>query len=216
MAALKHSSSRDAWIMAWTLALMLHALAIVGIRRFPPIGGASATRPAQLEPVQLVFSPPSPTPTKEEKPHFFSELPPDRKDVAPKKADFLSNVTSRARDNVSGGDGDLPRMKGEGDAPMVSREPNGGSSHPAPSSPAPPPTPPSPPQTTPRPSSPSAGAAAARRHTDASVVPERRRDRPRGRVLRRRTIDFAEKVNRILVDEKGEGPDIANYVVSIS
>ena len=161
MAALKHSSSRDAWIMAWTLALMLHALAIVGIRRFPPIGGASATRPAQLEPVQLVFSPPSPTPTKEEKPHFFSELPPDRKDVAPKKADFLSNVTSRARDNVSGGDGDLPRMKGEGDAPMVSLEPNGGSSHPAPSSPAPPPTPPSPPQTTPRPSSPSAGAAAA-------------------------------------------------------
>jgi hypothetical protein len=40
----------------------------------------------QPEPVQLAVRPQSPTskpsPTREEKPHFFSELPPDRKDVA--------------------------------------------------------------------------------------------------------------------------------------
>ena len=158
MAALRHSSSRDAWIFAWALAFMLHALAIVGIRQFPHIGGAPATRPAQLEPIQLVFSPQSPTPAREEKPHFFSELPPDRKDVAPAKADFLSNVTSRARDLVPGGDAALPRMRGEGDAPTVALEPSGGSSPPPPSSP---PAPPSPPLTTPRPSPPSTGASAA-------------------------------------------------------
>ena len=155
MAAHNHSSSRDAWIIAWALAFLLHALAIVGIRHFPPIGGASATRPALPEPVQLVFSPQAPTPAREEKPRFFSELPPDRKDVAPAKADFLSNVTSRARDMVPGGDATLPRMRGEGDAPMVGLEPSGGSSHP------PSPAPPSPPLATPRPSPPSTGTSAA-------------------------------------------------------
>src|SRR5215510_14803067 len=113
MAALRQNSGRDAWIIAWALAFLLHALAIVGIRRFPIMGGASAARPAQPQPIQLVFSPPPAAPSREEKPNFFSELPPDRKDKAPDKADFLSNVTSRARDMVPGGDGDLPRMRGE-------------------------------------------------------------------------------------------------------
>jgi hypothetical protein len=159
MSAYKHSSSRDAWIIAWALTFLLHALAIVGMRHFSPIGRASATRPAQPEPIQLVFSPPTPKPSQDAKPNFFSELPPDRKDVAPKHADFLSNVTSRARDQVPGGDAALPRMRGEGDAPMVALEPNGGSSHPATSSPVPPP--PSPPLTTPRPSTTSPGFSAA-------------------------------------------------------
>src|SRR5580765_3811054 len=119
MSAHHHSSRRDAWIIAWALTFMLHALAILGLRQLPPLGGASVSRPAQLEPIQLVFSPQSQTPGREEKPHFFSELPPDRKDVPPQHADFLSNVTSRARDPVAGGDAALPRMRGEGDAPMV-------------------------------------------------------------------------------------------------
>ena len=153
----KRGSSRDAWLIAWALAFLLHALAIVGIRQFPGFGHVAAPQPAQPAPIQLVFSPPSPAASKEEKPQFFSELPPDRKDVAPKKADFLSNVTSRARDNVPGGDGDLPRMKGEGDAPMVALEPNGGPSHP----PSTPPAPPSAPLTTPRPPAPSPGFSGA-------------------------------------------------------
>src|SRR5262245_18650636 len=154
MAARRQGSSRDAWIIAWALAVLLHALGLVGLRQVPVIGRASAARPAQLEPVQLVFSPPSPTSPRDEKPQVFTELPPDRKDAAPAKADFLSNVTSRARDQVPGGDAALPQMRGEVDAPMVELEPNGGSPHPpAPS--------PSPPLTTPSPSPPQPADAAA-------------------------------------------------------
>jgi hypothetical protein len=158
MSAQHHSSSGNAWIIAWALTFMLHALAIVGVRQFSPIGHASATRPAALEPIQLVFSPQSQTPGQEEKPHFFSELPPDRKDVAPKKADFLSNVTSRARDLVPGGTTALPQMRGESNAPTVAMEANGGSSQPPPSSPAPSS---SSPPATPRASPPSTGGPAA-------------------------------------------------------
>jgi len=163
MSALRRSSSRDAWIIAWALAFLLHALAIVGLRHFPVIGPASATRPAQLEPVQLVFSPPSPTPapSPEAKPHFFSELPPDRKDAAPAKADFLSNVTSRARDAVGGGSSALPRMRGESDAPTVALDPSGGSSHPSNASPVPPPAPPTPALKASAPPAASPGASAA-------------------------------------------------------
>jgi hypothetical protein len=63
--------------------------------------------------MQILMAPPDQTP------HFFSELPKDRADKAPDKADFLSNVTSRARDRVPGGESNLPRMQGEGDAPTV-------------------------------------------------------------------------------------------------
>ena len=161
MSARKHSSSRDAWIIAWALTFLLHALAIVGFRRLPPIVPVSANRAAQLEPVQLVFSPQSTGPAREEKPHFFSELPPNRKDVAPDKADFLSNVTSRARDLAPGGDAALPRMRGEGDAPMVALEPNGASSQPPTPPPSPSPTPPATTPATPSPSSPSPAASAA-------------------------------------------------------
>src|SRR5262249_46248126 len=68
---------------------------------------------------------------KSEKPQVFTELPPDRADAAPKHADFLSNVTSRARDRVPGGDDALPRMNGEVDAPMVKLQAEGGASRPA-------------------------------------------------------------------------------------
>jgi hypothetical protein len=68
---------------------------------------------------------------KSEELHFFSELPPDRADAAPKQAHFLSNVTSRARDRIPGGDAALPRMQGESDAPMVKLESDGAPSNPS-------------------------------------------------------------------------------------
>jgi len=64
-----------------------------------------------------------------EAPQSFTELPPDRADTAPKKADLLSNVTSRARDRIPGGDSDLPGMQGNGDVPAVKQAAGGSPSH---------------------------------------------------------------------------------------
>jgi hypothetical protein len=114
-------SDRRAWLIAWVLALALHAGGIFGFRSLP-LPHSAAERSQEPKPIQLVFSSPAPTSNPEE-PHVFTELPPDRADAAPKKADFLSNVTSRARDHVPGGDDALPRMQGQGDAPAVGLEP---------------------------------------------------------------------------------------------
>jgi len=121
--ALKRRSDRNAWFIAWALALALHGVAILGFRWIPPLHPTSTT-PHPPEPIQLVFSRSGPTTNGAEEPHFFSELPPNRADAKPERADFLSNVTSRARDLVPGGDAALPRMQGEGDAPMVKLEPD--------------------------------------------------------------------------------------------
>lgn len=165
MSTLNHSSGRDAWILAWALTLMVHVLALVGLRQLPSVIHPPPVRPSQQEPVELIFSRDAPTSApapiqQEQKLHYFSELPPDRKDVAPDKADYLSNVTSRARDQVPGGNSALPRLKGESDAPTVALQPDGAAS-PPPTSPAvPSPTQPSPPVTarTPAPTSPGATA----------------------------------------------------------
>ena len=143
-----HRSERRAWLIAWVLALALHAVGVLGFRSFPLL---HADRVAQVshepEPIHLVFSSATPAETrKSEEPHFFSELPPNRADAAPKKADYLSNVTSRARDLVPGGDAALPRMHGEGDAPMVRLDPDGNPQRPA--APAPQQTEPSVPRPT--------------------------------------------------------------------
>jgi outer membrane biosynthesis protein TonB len=55
-------------------------------------------------------------------PTLYTELPKDRADKAPKSADFLGNVTSRARDLVPGGEAPLPRLHGEDEFPMVKLE----------------------------------------------------------------------------------------------
>jgi hypothetical protein len=127
--ASKRTSDRKAWIVAWVLTLALHLGAFFGLRGFPQLNPApvQAHEPA---PIQLVFSRPGSETRKTEEPHFFSELPPDRADAAPKKADFLSNVTSRARDRVPGGDASLPRMQGEGEAPTALLEPDDAASRP--------------------------------------------------------------------------------------
>ena len=134
MTLVQRNSDRDSWLLAWVLTLALHAIAVVLIMRLPPTTPAiTIHRP---EPIRLVFARPAPEARRSEAaPHFYSELPRDRADVAPKKADFLSNVTSRARDLVPGGDDALPRMQGEGDAPMVKLDAEGGAPRPAAPSP---------------------------------------------------------------------------------
>jgi hypothetical protein len=139
----RRKPNRDAWIIAWALTLALHAGGILGFHGFSLLAPA-AVAVRKPEPIRLVFKPSAPATRKPEPPQFFSELPPDRADAAPKKPDFLSNVTSRARDRVPGGDAGLPHMEGEADAPTVKLEP-GGNPATAPSPPAPQPTqPPSP------------------------------------------------------------------------
>ncbi|HET9327396.1 MAG TPA: hypothetical protein VFQ05_11520 [Candidatus Eisenbacteria bacterium] len=122
-------TDRRGWLIAWALTLALHLCAFLGLRWLPPLEPSSAAS-REPEPIQLVFTGSRPETRETEKPHFFSELPPDRADASPKSADFLSNVTSRARDLVPGGDETLPRMQGEGDAPTVNLDPDGKPSRP--------------------------------------------------------------------------------------
>ena len=129
-------ASRRTWLLAWGLTLALHALAMLGVQGFRPAAQASP-RAAEPEPVQLVFVEPPPAAPEHQSPTFFSELPPDRADEAPERADFLSNVTSRARDQVPGGSDALPRMKGESDAPMVALDPTQSATPPPASPPVP-------------------------------------------------------------------------------
>ena len=121
---------RDALWIAWALTLALHAAAVLAFRHLPASQQASASlhRP---EPVQLVFEASAPPARTSEAPHFFSELPRERADKAPVHPDFLSNVTSRARDLVPGHAAALPKLSGEGDAPTVKLESRGGPSRPS-------------------------------------------------------------------------------------
>ena len=135
----KRKPERNAWLIAWGLTAALHAGAVLGFRHLPTNHLASTTR--RPEPIQLVFQPSASQARRTEAPHVFSELPPDRRDAAPVKPDFLSNVTSRARDLVPGGEDALPRMNGDADAPTVKLEPQGSPTRSsAPSPPAPQPT----------------------------------------------------------------------------
>ena len=149
----ERNPNRDIWLAAWALTLALHAVAALLFRSLPPPMPEKTVH--RIEPIRLVFAKPGASEARESnKPHVFTELPPDRKDAAPKHADFLSNVTSRARDRVPGGDDAMPQMHGDVDAPMVKLEKDGGASHP----PTPAPTPP-----TAEPASPRAGESLLRR-----------------------------------------------------
>jgi hypothetical protein len=131
----ERNPDRRIWLTAWFLTLALHAVGVVVFRSLP--APTPAKMIPKIEPIRLVFARPSPEARKSEAPHVFTELPPDRKDAAPKRADFLSNVTSRARDRVPGGEDAMPRLQGETDAPMVKLEKDGGASRPPTSSPTP-------------------------------------------------------------------------------
>ena len=128
---------RRSWAIAWVLTLAVHAAAIVGLWNAEPLRASS--RPQPPAPIQLVFAPSAKQPAETGALHQFTELPPNRADVAPKKAEFLSNVTSRARDRVPGGEAALPRMQGEGDAPAVELKASDGHSAPPMASPDAPP-----------------------------------------------------------------------------
>ncbi len=117
---------RNGRLVPWVLSLGLHAGAILFL--LPMLMAAPATR-HRPEVINVVLTTPS------EAPPFFSELPPDRAGEAPKKPDVLSNVTSSARDRISGGDTDTPRMQGESDAPTVKLAPEKKSSSSAAASP---------------------------------------------------------------------------------
>lgn len=119
--ALERGPTRRAWVIAWSLTLALHAIAMVGVqagRAWVP----APPREVTPEPIQLTFVERPAAPAESKGPTQFTELPADRADQAPERADFLSNVTSRARDRVPGGDESLPRMSGETDAPSVAME----------------------------------------------------------------------------------------------
>lgn len=121
----KRNQSRGLWVGALLATLLLHASVWLGLLVLQPVlTGAQEPRPS--EPIELVMvDPGKPSPPKQ--PTAFTELPPDRADQAPERADFLSNVTSRARDRVPGGNDALPRMNGESEFPSVEMKPEGGS-----------------------------------------------------------------------------------------
>jgi hypothetical protein len=119
--AIRQDPSRRTWVIAWSLTLALHALVLIGVqanRHWVP----APPRESRPEPIRLTFVKPPPTAAVPKGPTSFTELPANRKDQAPEHADFLSNVTSRARDQVPGGDQSLPRMSGVADAPSVALE----------------------------------------------------------------------------------------------
>lgn len=115
---------RGSWAIAWILTLAAHAAAIIGLWNAVPLKASSTPHPPA--PIQLVFAPSATQPAGTGALRHFTELPPNRADVAPKQTEFLSNVTSRARDRVPGGEAALPRMTGEGDDPAVELKPSDG------------------------------------------------------------------------------------------
>jgi len=134
--AIRRDPNRRQWVIAWSLTLALHVLAMIGLqasRNWSP----PPPREVKPEPIQLTFVGAPPVKAQPKSPSYFTELPADRKDKAPEHADFLSNVTSRARDRVPGGDQSLPRMTGDLDAPSVAMQ--SGHVDPTPASPPPPP-----------------------------------------------------------------------------
>jgi len=100
------------WLLAALITLLLHAAVIAVVHLASPFEPAAAASPPKPEPIQVVFA-------KPDQPRNFTELPEDRADEAPERPDALSNVTSRARDEVPGGADDLARLEGLSDAPAV-------------------------------------------------------------------------------------------------
>jgi hypothetical protein len=117
----QHRTRPSGWALAILLTLLLHAGIVAAGRLLRPFD-PSAVPPPRPEPIQVVFASNVTAPQSE--PDFFSELPPDRAGERPERADFLSNVDSRARDNVPGGSGEgLPAMDGESESPHVEMSP---------------------------------------------------------------------------------------------
>lgn len=122
------AETRRRWTAALLLTLLWHVLVALGVGLLDPFSADAGSEPRP--PIELTFAPLAPPaaeePAREERdePEFFTELPEDRADLAPERADALSNVDSRARDTVTEGETtDLPRMEGRGEAPQVGLQP---------------------------------------------------------------------------------------------
>jgi len=124
----RQNRQRGRWALALLLTGFFHAAILLGVSR-QHLLDPSAVAADEPEVVQVVFAPQMEP--KPDAPNVFSELPPDRKDEAAEDPDFLSNVDSRARDNIPGGEDRLPRMEGRSEAPHVQIDP--GAASPAPS-----------------------------------------------------------------------------------
>ena len=119
--ALRSETNPRTWVLAWALTLALHVLIVIGLQ--VGHGFAPAPKPVTPEPIRLTFVGKPPETATPRQPTMFTELPADRADKPPEHADFQSNVTSRARDRVAGGDQSLPRTSGETDFPSVAMQP---------------------------------------------------------------------------------------------
>lgn len=109
------------WWVALGIALSLHGLVGLMLAGVDPFATVEVA-PAASRPLDLVFTPPAPDAATEssETPDYFTELPPDRADQAPERAEALSNVDARARDEVAGDQTTrVPRLTGQGQAPAV-------------------------------------------------------------------------------------------------
>lgn len=100
------------WVVAAVVTLLLHAVAVVLVHLASPFEPAEAAPPPAPEPIQVVFAQP-------DQPRNFTRLPEDRADEAPERPDALSNVDSRARDEVPGGEDQLARLEGLSEVPSV-------------------------------------------------------------------------------------------------
>jgi hypothetical protein len=121
----RYRTRRGTWALSVILAALLHVGIIFGTRALRPFS-PSAAQAFEPEPIQVVFAP-EPAAGRSQEPSFFSELPPDRAGERPEHADFLSNVDSRAGDEVPGGSAEsLPAMTGESESPHVRLDPAAG------------------------------------------------------------------------------------------
>ncbi len=113
-----YGTRSSVWTAALLVALLLHAAALLGLRRWDPAAAAVQAMAPAPEPLQFVFAPDAtPAPAA---PREFTELPADRAEEAPERPDFLSNVDSRARDAAPGGEeAGRPRSEGRADFPQV-------------------------------------------------------------------------------------------------
>lgn len=100
------------WGLPALIALGLHVLVGVALIRVGPLvrdAGADPVPPA----IEVVFAEKTPEPQR------FTELPEDRRDAPPERAELLSNVDSRARDDTPGGEDETPALEGIAETPML-------------------------------------------------------------------------------------------------
>jgi len=108
MSPILPAPDRRAWVLALALSPLWHLVLVFLVPSCGMAAPPEAGEEAAPEPLAFFFAPEPPEP----EPRRFVELPEERAETAPEKADFLGNVDSRARDEQGGGEGNLPRLEG--------------------------------------------------------------------------------------------------------